>query len=128
MFLFSESMKISDKRIIGVVEKLQVLSNDSKKKLDFLARIDTGATMSSIDSKIVKELNLGPMIRTKKVKNANGVMIRPVIEANILLHGKKMRSKFTVSDRTNMKYKVLVGRNILKEGFLIDPKMKDEEE
>ena len=35
-----------------------------------------------------------------------------------------MKSEFTIADRTHMKYKILVGQNILKEGFLVDPMKK----
>ncbi len=32
-----------------------------------------------------------------------------------------MKVHFSIADRAHMKYKVLIGKNILKKGFLIDP-------
>lgn len=121
-------MDLKEKTIIGLTERINIFSNDFKKEKTVIGRIDTGATMSSIHTEIVKELDLGPVIRSKKVKNANGISIRPVIEVNIVLHGKKMKSKFTVTDRSHMKYEVLIGRNILSEGFLINPSLEEKGE
>lgn len=114
---------MEEKRIIiGLTEKIKVNSHDKEKTL--IARIDTGATTSSIDMRLASELRLGPVVITKLVKSAHGKTIRPVIIAEITLAGKKLKGKFTIADRSHMKYKVLVGQNILKKGFLIDPMKK----
>ena len=107
------------KTIVGEVENVSFFVDNSKKE-KFEARIDSGAASSSIDAKIVADLKLGPVLSVKKVRNAHGETLRPVVEATILLKRKKMKAIFTVADRSRMKYKVLIGRNILKEGFLID--------
>ncbi|MBN2141880.1 ATP-dependent zinc protease, partial [Candidatus Woesearchaeota archaeon] len=41
--------------------------------------------------------------------------------AKIVLGGKEIESKFTLADRSHMKYPVLIGQNILRKNFLIDP-------
>ena len=117
-------MNLKNKTVVGLTEKVKIRSNDLKKEKTVIGRIDTGATMSSIHTKIVNELGLGPVLSSKKVKNANGVTIRPVIEINIVLHRKHMKCNFTVTDRSHMKYEVLIGRNILQKGFLIDPSIE----
>ena len=85
------------------------------------AKIDTGASKSSIDLKLASKLKLGPVIKSKMIKSAHGNKMRPVIEAEIILAGKGMKSEFTLADRTHMKYDALIGINTLKHGFLVDP-------
>lgn len=109
---------LKNKIIIGPVEKVTL--KGAQKQGKFEGRVDTGATSSSIDARVVADLKLGPVLSVKKVKNAHGESLRPVIEAEIILKKKKLKTTFTVADRSRMKYKVLIGRNILKEGFLID--------
>ena len=109
---------VEGKIIIGPVEELVIKGSDSQGT--FEGRVDTGATSSSIDARIVADLKLGPVLSVKKVKNAHGETLRPVVEAKIVLRKKTLVTTFTVADRSRMKYKVLIGRNILKEGFLID--------
>ncbi len=114
--------KIGRKTVINLTEKVIIRSEDKEKK--YLARIDTGATRSSIHSKIVKDMKLGPVIKTKLVKSASGSRKRPVIKVRVELAKRKFNSQFTVADRSHMKYKILIGQNMLKKGFLIDPSKK----
>lgn len=111
--------KYNGKILIGLAENIKLIGSEESKLI--AAKIDTGATKSSVDSKLAAELKLGPIIRTKLVKSAHGNSVRPIINAEIELADKKIKSQFTVADRAHMKYKVLIGQNILKEGFIIDP-------
>lgn len=108
-----------DTKIIGLTEQVILHSDGKKKKI--IARIDTGATISSIDARLAAELSLGPVMQTKLVKSAHGNKLRPVVEARITIGKKTIKEKFTIADRDHMKYKALIGQNILKKGFLIDP-------
>jgi hypothetical protein len=108
-----------EKTIIGLIENVMVFGKNKKKNI--VAKIDTGATKSSIDFSLASELHLGPVIKSKMVKSAHGNKIRPVIEAEIELAGKKMNTEFTLAGRDHMKYKILIGQNALKKDFLIDP-------
>ncbi len=112
--------EFKDKIIVGVIEKVVLLSSDGRNK-EVEAKIDTGASKSSIDLQLASKLNLGPVITSRMVKSAHGNKLRPVIEAEIILAGKKMKSEFTLADRSHMRYNVLIGVNTLKHGFLVDP-------
>lgn len=114
---------MAEKKIIGLTETVTVYGKNDKKKT-LKARIDSGATKGSIDSKLSAELELGPIIRTKLVKSAHGNTLRPVVEAKVKLKGKIIKSDLTIANREHMKYKVLIGQNMLKKGFLIDPSKK----
>lgn len=109
---------LSNKKIIGQVEDVQIKIKN--KKHTYKSRIDTGASSSSIDSKLVASLKIGPMTSVKKIRNAHGETLRPVVNILIELKGKEISTHFTVANRSKMKYKILIGRNILKEGFLVD--------
>lgn len=113
-------MTQKNRRILGLTENVKILNRE--KEINVLAKIDSGATKSSIDSCLVNEMKLGPVVETRLVKTAHGAKVRPVIKVNIELEGKKVEAKFTIADRHHMNYKMLIGLNILKkEGFLIDP-------
>ena len=89
--------------------------------IGYLAKIDTGADSSSIDLKIAERLSK-IVVSHKYVRSALGRDRRAVVILEIEFQKKKFLESFTVSDRSNLKYKVLIGKDILKkEGFLIDP-------
>ena len=113
----------TDKLIIGLTEEILLYGKTVRK---VKARIDTGATKSSIDAKLAEELGLGPAIGKSVIRSASGQTTRPVIRAEVRIHDKKLISEFTTIDRNHMKYKVLIGQNILIKGFLIDPNKKTE--
>ena len=108
-----------EKPILSLVEHVKF--SGEQQTFEFDARIDTGAQNSSIDLVMAQKLKLGPIIKTKSIRNSHGITLRPVVEATITLQGKTLTAEFTISNRTKMKYKALIGQNILKEGFLIDP-------
>jgi len=103
-----------EKTVIGLSEKILINGKP------FTARIDTGASRSSIDMSIAGELNLGPILRTSRVRSAHGSSIRPVVKAQLKIRDRTIKATFTIADRTELKYPILIGRNILKFGFLID--------
>jgi hypothetical protein len=113
---------MTTRTIVGVKEHVTIIG--PMKQRTVLARIDTGATKSSIDLKLAKSLGLGPVLRYKTIKSAHGVAKRGIILARIRIAGRTFRVFFTLADRKHMKYAVLIGRNILKRGFLINPTKK----
>lgn len=117
-------MSEKEKTILGLTEEIVVRGPNSEKTVR--ARVDSGAMKSSIDLQLASELQLGPIVESKLIKSANGAKLRPVIRAELDVCGRTVDEKFTMADRRHMKYKVLIGQNILKQGFLIDPCKYDE--
>lgn len=111
-----------DKSIIGQLERVTLHSERGKRTLT--ARIDTGAKWSSVDVKLAAKLGLGPIIEAKAITSSHGTSVRPVVKAKVTLAGRTINGRFTVYDRRHMKHPVLIGRNILKGKFIIDPSKK----
>jgi hypothetical protein len=110
----------NDRLTIGLYEKATLIGNSVPNK-EVVARIDTGATRSSIDVKLAASLRMGPVLTSRMVKSAHGSTYRPLVEGDVIICGKKIRTHFTIADRTKMKYKLLIGQDILRQGeFLID--------
>jgi hypothetical protein len=116
---------IMKKTIVGLTEKITIKGEKGDETL--IARIDTGATKSSIDLILASKLGLGPIVDSKLIKSAHGVKLRPVIQSEIIIKERTIRAKFTLADRTHMKYQVLIGQNILKKDFLVDPCQRAED-
>ena len=114
---------INERLIIGLEESI-VLENGIKHK----AKIDTGADSSSIDKSLIENLDNFEIISHKFIRSALGRHKRPIIKLKVIFQGIEFIENFTISDRSNLRYKVLIGKDILKkEGFLIDPlKIKGE--
>ena len=68
--------QLDGKTVIGLVEPVTIITKEGAKKT-ILAKIDTGASKSSIDVNLASELKLGPIIKSKLVKSASGNTIKP---------------------------------------------------
>ena len=110
---------MAEKITLGLTEDVTIISHGKRRKVK--ACIDTGATKSSLDSRLASELGLGPIVNSKLVRNAHGNTLRPVVLCDIEISGRRIRAEFTLADREEMNYKMLIGQNVLTLGFLIDP-------
>ena len=104
-----------EKIILGLIEKVKINGKE------IIAKIDTGADRNSIDTKLAAELNLGPITQTTKITSSHGDSIRPVVQAELEIKNKKIQTQFNLTNRTHMKCPVLIGKEVLKKGFIIDP-------
>jgi hypothetical protein len=147
-----------DKRIIGRVERVD-FPRFGLTGLE--AKVDTGARTSSIhcaDVRVEAEDDEGKRlisftlldpehpdyngrrfrarrVDTRVIRSSNGEQQeRHVIEAEVIIAGRTIRTKFTLADREAMNYPVLLGRRLLRNNFLVDVSRKrvadvlDEEE
>ena len=101
--------------VLGLVEKVKVNGKE------VLAKIDTGADGCSLDIALAKELNLNNFVKTTRIKSSHGRFVRPVVEATLEIRDKKFKAQFNLTDRSHLKYPVLIGKSILKKGFIIKP-------
>ncbi len=112
-------------KIVGLVEKIEIAG---KRKVKTFAVFDSGAKLTSVDIKLAAEAQLGPIIRTTRVKNPSydGFVTRPVVRARLKILGKTFDTEVNVQDRSHMSLPVIIGRNVLKGNFLVDPKKNHE--
>ncbi len=111
---------MDDKTIVGLIETIKI----NNKEVD--AKIDTGASRSSIHIKLASDLRLGPVIKSVRIKSSHGVQLRPIVKATVEICGRTVEGTFTITNREALKYQVLIGQEILKQNFLVDP-MKNED-
>jgi hypothetical protein len=100
------------------------------------ARIDTGAATSSLDARDLTiknkmaefrlpktygglQLHL-PVIGWQKIRSADFGERRPVVEITLCLGPKSIRTRVTLNDRSNASYPLIIGRNVLKNKFVVD--------
>jgi hypothetical protein len=133
----TENNELGSKQIIGMVEK--VIVEPGNAKLD--ARIDTGANKTSMDAPKLQVVNEdgqdwalytinGKQVRSKVVKyvriKQHGAKSqrRPVIMLKITMGNVTQAVMTTLTDRSNFKYKILIGINYLKDRFIVDVSRK----
>ncbi|MFA6088543.1 MAG: RimK/LysX family protein [Candidatus Woesearchaeota archaeon] len=105
--------------VVGLDENVTIIDTDGK-EIPILAKVDTGADCSSIDKSIYDTLH-SAIISSKKIRSASGTDRRDVTQLKVRIKEKELFGNFNIADRSMMKFKMLIGKNILKEGFLIDP-------
>lgn len=126
------------KVIIGRVEWIQTTDPVVK----FRARIDTGAQTCSIHAEKIKEVNkegvpyvefvtideegerhtfLKKIVKTTVVKSTSGNSVkRYVIKLDLLFGGRQISANVNLNDRTHLKHKFLVGRNLMLGDYIVD--------
>jgi len=102
------------KNILGLTEVVEIMGEK------VAARIDTGASRCSIDKTLLKRMGDVKAIKVKKVKSSHGESSRPIVRLPLKIGKRKFKATFFVSDRESLSHDVLIGRYILKKGFIID--------
>jgi hypothetical protein len=128
---------MAGKHVIGAVEPVRVIPGD----FVFTARIDTGAKTSSMHAEEIQQFERdgkrwvrfkitdGTKSRVVEKRVVRRVRIkqqivpserRPVVKMRFIIGGVSQSIQVTLTDRSNFKYKVLVGRNFLHDLFIVD--------
>jgi hypothetical protein len=137
----------SSKQVIGATATVEEVKTD----LLFKARVDTGATTSSlhVEDYVIKDEekkmvdNVGKKIRFRinnhdgesewlESKIANVSVIRTSVDREerykvhltLRVHKVQKRVLVTLNDRSEMKYPMLLGRNFLRGDFVVDVESK----
>lgn len=127
-----------DKPVIGAVEEVLLLPWEIRLR----ARVDTGAAISSIDARgiQIRRTRGGRSVRFSLVSDTGGRITlqlplagyevlkspdaprerRPLVEMDVCVAGSRVPLRFTLNDRSGMQYRVLLGRNMLADRFLVD--------
>ncbi len=105
--------------IIGYIEEV-VLSGTSGSKTVF-AKSDTGATRTSIDTRLAADIGAGPIKSITRVKSGSSKTSksRPVVDVVVGVGGNQHTVTASIEDRSHMDYPVILGRDIL-EKYQVD--------
>ncbi len=121
-----------DKITIGEVEEVILIPWGVR----LPARIDTGAATSSLDARELKvkdnmaefklpkrygalELHL-PVKQWQSIRSADFKERRPVVEITFCMGPKIVCVEVNLNDRSTVKYPLILGRNALKDHFIVD--------
>lgn len=130
--------------VIGEIEPVTLVGP----KLTMLARIDTGATTSSVDAQNIKKYERdgkswlkfsiknrktgkitefeSKLTRTVEIKRHGAEpQIRPITKLKMKLGTVTLNSEFSLADRSSFEYPILIGRNVLDGSFIVDVSKKN---
>ncbi len=124
--------KAGDKITIGEVEDVILMPWGVR----LPARIDTGAATSSLDARELKvknnmaefklpkrygglQLHL-PVREWQDIRSADFKEKRPVVEITVCMGPKMLHIDVNLNDRSTVKYPLILGRNALKDHFVVD--------
>lgn len=132
-FLFIQgTVGAEEKTVIGGVEDVILLPW----RVRLPARIDTGAAKSSLDARELKvqdnwvEFKLPqkygglhlrlPVAEWRHIRTPEGLERRPIVELEICFGNRRFLTKVNLADRSMVRYPLILGRNFLKENFVVD--------
>lgn len=127
---------------LKIVGRKEIVSILDLELFELDAKIDTGADSNALhcDDIYVDEENFVhftlldevhpsyhgkkmklPLYKLKKVKSSNGItQSRPSIKVNIMFFNKEYETVITLTNRSDMKFPMLIGRKFLANRFLVD--------
>ena len=137
LFILLLTINLFSKEILGEIDKFDLPLLNLK---NIEARIDTGATSSSIhclkiekaNEKTIKCITLDnkefikPISKIARVRNSNSITEeRFFIKTKIRIFEKDYEIELSLNNRENMKYPLLIGRELLNQGFIVDVSQKN---
>jgi hypothetical protein len=132
----------SEKRVLGWVEKVQILPEN----LILNAKLDTGANTTSVDASRITEFerngrpwirfsisdrsgNTGmferPLVRVVRVRRSDSpTTSRPVVMLAICVGSKFREEAVTLTNRSHLRHPVLLGRSAMEGRIIVNPSRK----
>jgi RimK family alpha-L-glutamate ligase len=103
----------ADSLVIGYTE--EVLISGTKGSESVVAKSDTGATRTSIDTRLAANIGAGPIKSITKVRSGSNKSSksRPLVDVVVGVGGTRHTVTASVEDRSHMNYPVILGRDIL---------------
>ncbi|MFW6376583.1 MAG: RimK family alpha-L-glutamate ligase [archaeon] len=113
--------------VIGYTEEVVISGTAGSKTV--IAKSDTGATRTSIDTRLAADIGAGPIKSITRVKSGSlkGGKSRPVVDVVVGIGGTQHTVTASIEDRSHMDYSVLLGRDIL-ENYQVDVRRRTEED
>ncbi|APE95066.1 ATP-grasp domain-containing protein [Halodesulfurarchaeum formicicum] len=107
--------------VIGYTEEVLVSGTSGTERV--VAKSDTGAARTSIDTRLAAEIGAGPIKSMTKVRSGSMKTgkSRPIVDIVVGIGGDRHTVAASLEDRSHMDYSLLLGRDIL-EHYQIDVK------
>lgn len=105
------------RKTVGATEIVTIYGHNGVEQ-EVEAKIDTGADTSSIDRKLAEELGLldhDNYLYSEFFRSALGRTRRQVVGILLKMAGRKIKTRVSVTDRSKVKTKMLIGRRDLKD-------------
>ncbi|NPE27005.1 hypothetical protein HNV12_03320 [Methanococcoides sp. SA1] len=100
--------------ILGMVENVELEGET------VLAKIDTGASRSSIDEDLAVRLGMTEIIKEREVRSSHGRSVRNIVRGRVKIGSRIIPTTFSLADRKDLKFDLILGKNFLWRGFIID--------
>ena len=99
---------------VGLTEEVVVMGTSGSETV--VGKSDTGASRTSIDTKLAASIGAGPIKNITKIKSGSSksAKTRPVVDVVVGIGGNQHTVTASVEDRSHMQYPALLGRDILK--------------
>ncbi len=104
---------------VGYTEEIVISGTSGSKSV--YAKSDTGATRTSIDTRLAADIGAGPIKSITRVKSGSSktAKSRPVVDVVVGVGGNQHTVTASIEDRSHMDYPVILGRDIL-EDYRVD--------
>ena len=114
--------------VIGYTEEVVVSGTSGSTQV--VAKSDTGATRTSIDTTLAAEIGAGPIKSMTRVKSGSvkSGRARPVVDLVIGIGGTQHTVTASVQDRSHMDYPLLLGRDVLQHYQVNVRRLADEDD
>jgi hypothetical protein len=101
--------------VLGYTTRVTVSGTD--KTVSIVAKADTGARRTSIDTELAGRVEAGPMVGTTEVRSTGSSKseTRPLVDIDLRVNGGWRTVTASVTDRSDMQYSLLLGRDVLEE-------------
>lgn len=98
---------------VGLTEEVVVMGTSGSETV--VGKSDTGASRTSIDTKLAAAIGAGPIKNITKIKSGSSktAKTRPVVDVVVGIGGNQHTVTASVEDRSHMQYPALLGRDIL---------------
>ncbi len=105
----------SEQTTVGYTERVVISGTDGSTQV--VAKSDTGATRTSIDTALAAEIGAGPIQKTTTVRSGSSKQsrTRPLVDIVVGVGGTQHTVTASVEDRSHMDYPLLLGRDILQD-------------
>jgi RimK family alpha-L-glutamate ligase len=109
----------TESKVVGYTEEVLVSGTSGTERV--IAKSDTGATRTSIDTQLAADIGAGPIKSMTKVKSGSMKRgkARPVVDIVVAVGGDRHTVAASLEDRGHMDHALLLGRDIL-EDYQVD--------